>query len=146
MVSESCYRDRRWRRKNNDPSRREFASVLERIYGGSRVIALGRTERRSEFDGVLSTERRDAMAMVQVFERYADNHPGQLHLTFEEVVVMALFEALPQKMKGTLLVELSGCALITRSVRAARRSSLSLAVGKSATSADYPTRAERQKK
>jgi hypothetical protein len=84
--------------------------------------------------------------LVQVFERYADNHPGQLHLTFGEVVVMALFEALPQKMKGTLLVELSGCALITRSVRAARRSSLSLAVGKSATSADYPTRAERQKK
>jgi hypothetical protein len=33
--------------------------------------------------------------LVQIFERYADNHPEHLHLTFGEVVVMALFEAFP---------------------------------------------------
>jgi hypothetical protein len=37
--------------------------------------------------------------LVQVFERYADNPPGQLHLTFGEVVVMALFEAFPCRKK-----------------------------------------------
>jgi hypothetical protein len=33
--------------------------------------------------------------LVQVFERYADKHPEQLHLTFGEVAIGALFEAFP---------------------------------------------------